>query len=499
MVADIAESSVATAQVQSMINRGLIPQWRSAPVSVRVKKADYSYRQLSSWRNTLRVLGNISDLRLRSFDLDEVRNRLVLGVAAVSDVQRQTMRAWLTEHAIPADALLIEVVPPIALDACYYPETGTIEEKQRPLEGGRQISWDDPNSCATLGYAALYDGLKYGVTNSHVTGSRWSVPQTPREFSQGTHTVSRIGVESLDPPPNAQCSVADASGLYDCRGDVALIGIDDSVQVEVGAIVRTTGRNGGSGVNLPGSTTPDPQNPRFWIRDVWRVDLPPGTEIQKIGKTSGWTWGHITKTCVDEYFPEQGWNHVLPGSVNGAVAIKCTDEADYYGTDGDSGAPVFTWSGDPQTVVMAAGINWGHAISGPLRTYFTAYKQIEEDFGGLWSGRLQVAYPIGRPDITQSYVDGGSAHLVWSATQNATSYQIDRCVDSADGRGCITDQPPVFTTSTDYYELSPPDVSQLSWTPYPNGTRYVRYGVIAFAANGVYSGESQYAYFLTSW
>lgn len=493
MVANIAESDKASAQLKALVDRGLVPRWGSSPVSIRVRKADYSYRQLAAWRNAVRLLGRLPALQTRTLDLDEVRNRVVVGVAAASEFQRQAVSASLAQLNIPSDGVVIEVVGPVQLDLCHAPDVGTIEQRQRPLEGGRQLSWSSPSACATLGYTALYDGLKYGVTNSHVTATLWTVGAPPREFFQGTVPGSRIGVESLDPPPSGQCVI---SQTYDCRGDVAMIRIDDSVQVEIGAIARTTSRNAGENVAVAGSKTIDPQKPHFWIRDVIRVLIGVGTPVNKIGITTGWTWGKVTNSCVDVYSPQQGWTPFYPGSATGAVVSRCTYLASYYGDGGDSGAPVFTWSGDPQNTITAAGIHWGHTSS-PLRGYFTPYEQIERDFGGLHSRRLQIPYPVGTPDLGFSYVDGGSPHLTWAATQNASYYEINRCVEKQDGVGCLYDFP-ITTTATSYYETREPAVNAFSMIPYPSSSKYVKYWVTAFAANGVFSASSIFAYFKTS-
>lgn len=98
------------------------------------------------------------------------------------------------------------------------------------------------------------------------------------------------------------------------------------VSVEFGNIVRTTSHG-----TSPGSITIDSANPRFRI--IGEAAYPvAGQTLEKIGRTTGWTYGQVTNTCVDT-------------NVAGSnITLLCQDYVSAGIGAGDSGSPVFAWN-----------------------------------------------------------------------------------------------------------------------------------------------------------
>ena len=216
-----------------------------------------------------------------------------------------------------------------------------------------------------------------------------------------------------------------------------------------------------------------------------------------MGRTSGWTWGVVTQTCVSVLVGDASYVPINSYATPGARVADCSYGANYYATDGDSGAPVFGWQGEPATWVWLSGIHWGH--SGPT-AWFNPQSKIEEDFGGRYTGAFEATYPVGRPDANQSStIVNGRARLQWTATENASFYFITRCDNHADGRGCV--ETATFTTSDlSFLDASGPTVSSyigaVSYTP---SGQYAGYTITAYAANGLWSGPSSKVYYSVSW
>jgi hypothetical protein len=100
-----------------------------------------------------------------------------------------------------------------------------------------------------------------------------------------------------------------------------------------------------------------------------------GTRIDKMGRTTGWTWGEVTETCVD--IPDWFVEYYGPGT-----SLLCQTEANYNSDPGDSGAPVFTWPlyGDEVTL---RGIHVGRYTreDGWVRRLFSDWTWIAFEIG----------------------------------------------------------------------------------------------------------------------
>lgn len=310
----------------------------------RVVAADYDVLQLSSWRG-----GADAALALPGVletDLDERRNRVVIGVAGPE--ARPGVERLLASRGVPLEAVIVEEVEPAyAMD--------DLEDKFRPVHGGVQVESDTGvfyASFCTMGFnAILEDGRRGFLTNSHCTESRGGVDGT--EFHQPTDPLTinpwadqqYVGAEVYDRdffrggicPEGRVCRRSDAAFIaYSSSSDYGSV------------IVRP---------ELYGSTELASERPFYRI--VGEVFFPlAGAQLHKVGRTTGLTPGAVSKTCVnanDGDTPDVTFLCQYRADRSQGVAGRIVDE-------GDSGSPVFRLV-DERNVDLY-GLLWGGASDG---------------------------------------------------------------------------------------------------------------------------------------
>src|SRR5262249_31414965 len=137
------------------------------------------------------------------------------------------------------------------------------------------------------------EGKRYFVTASHCTQVQGGVEQTP--FFQSLRfgqAGSSIGVEERDPAYVGGAPGCPANRV--CRGsDAALIHYNAATPSTLSRIARPDGTNNNS-VRI------DPANPLFAIAFVAAVTrFTIGATANKVGRTTGWTQGPVTRTCAN--------------------------------------------------------------------------------------------------------------------------------------------------------------------------------------------------------
>ncbi|HEX8211817.1 MAG TPA: hypothetical protein VF584_16700 [Longimicrobium sp.] len=309
--------------------------------STRFVPAEFDYPTLRSFRDSsidpvLEVEGTTF------FDLDEASNRLVVGI--VDETARAEVQARFARAGVPAEATEVVVTGPMEDDI-------TLQQQWQPLEGGWQIQNANNGTC-TLGFITRNpsNGAPSFVTASHCTGALWSLDGIA--FSQPINPLW-VGREVRDPRPFA------CFWFYRCRySDAALVQVNTNVAVAPNRIGRTLGW-GGPGAW--GSITIDPANPRFAVTAVQNWPWA-GQMVDKVGRTSGWNYGFVRRTCVT--VPIAPWRRAL-----------CQYSANYASAGGDSGAPVFLWHGNNVTLT---GLHWRHS---KFESFFSAAGGIRIDLG----------------------------------------------------------------------------------------------------------------------
>jgi hypothetical protein len=93
-------------------------------------------------------------------------------------------------------------------------------------------------------------------------------------------------------------------------------------------------------------------------------------EANKIGRTTGWTFGNVTETCTDVL--ALGTNHIRLCQSIVAAGVN----------SGDSGSPVFALRGGNNVTWL--GILWGENENAQNPEFvFSPLSEIEPELGGL--------------------------------------------------------------------------------------------------------------------
>ncbi len=244
---------------------------------ISVLPATYTFGELSRWRDALgtairgRASGTVS------LDADEGANRLTVGVETAADTA--PMRRSLALAVVPSAAVVIRVSGRVVKQQAQNTDLRAAFRPQIP--GGVIIG----QSGCTLGFNVLQGGDYQFFTASHCTTTEFQ--PDGGSFYQPVGGIF-VGSESTDPVahPGATCKYG-----YDCRySDAALVRWSPSSLAEFGKIAATT--------NQTGSTTIDPARPRLRLIGV-RRGIYEGNVVDKIGVATGWTYGNVTKTCID--------------------------------------------------------------------------------------------------------------------------------------------------------------------------------------------------------
>jgi hypothetical protein len=280
-------------------------------------------------------------------DADENSGRLVVGV--LDRGIEGLIRGRLRVLGVASESVDVIATEPIV-------QVATLRDKIRPVVAGVQIRFS--NFLCTLGFNAIRAGVAGFVTASHCSDKQGSVDGT--NYYQPLNQVSAefIGTEIADPayrrniagcPTGRVCRFSD-SNFSDGAG---------SVVFDLGAIAKTSGPNNGS-LAIAGM---------FSITGDGRATV--GQTANKVGRTTGWTRGKVTRTCV--HTGVSGSNIVLlcQDFVENTVKIVA---------GGDSGSPVFRIQSN--TSVTLLGNLWGGNSSGTLFVY-SPIANIERELGNL--------------------------------------------------------------------------------------------------------------------
>ena len=314
-----------------------------SPSQLAVRQGDFDYSRLETWFTdvapaALAVPGSVFA------DLDEASNRLRVGVehAAALDGVRQVLAA----RGVPAAAAIVEQTEPIGYAT-------TLRSRVRPVLGGLQINFTQ--YICTLGFNAVRSGVNSFITASHCSEKQGGVQGTTYYQPLSTTANSFIGTEVSDPayvsggagcPSGRKCRFSDALRAKYASG----------VSFTLGGIEKTTGANNGS-VTIAGS---------FAIGSEGGGVV--GNTANKVGRTTGWSQGKITNTCVTVNVSGTSITQLCQNIVRANVGA------------GDSGSPVFL--GANNTKVKLAGILWGGTSSGTSFVY-SPMSGIEKELGSL--------------------------------------------------------------------------------------------------------------------
>ena len=201
-----------------------------------------------------------------------------------------------------------------------------------------------------------------GSTTGYVTAAHCSTSQGAVDGTEYYQPLNRvpdefIGTEVADPaffrgngcPRGRKCRYSDSNFSAG----------DSAVTFTLGAIARTTGPNIGS-LEIAGE---------FSIGGQGAATV--GQTANKVGRTTGWTQGTVTRTCA---------NTGVSGS---NIVLLCQDFVEndvQIVAGGDSGSPVFRINSSGGATLL--GNLWGGNSSGTLFVY-SPIANIERELGPL--------------------------------------------------------------------------------------------------------------------
>jgi hypothetical protein len=330
---------------RGQVERALGP-WLAAQgirtATLQVRRADYDWASLERWQGW----ATSQALAMRGavwVDADEARNRVTIGVERGTPAAE--LRSAVARLGVPLAAVLVEAVEPVKLAA-------TLRDRVRPVVGGLQINF--PGFLCTHGFNATRSGQRSFITNSHCTNTQGGSEGTPYwQPSQGV-APGQIATEVADPayttgggcPSGRRCRRSDASRARYASGTTSTLG----------RIARTNAANNGS-ITITGN---------FNITAEGSASV--GQTVHKIGRTTGWTRGSVTGTCVNVNVSGSNITQLCQTLVTAGVG------------GGDSGSPVFRRQGTTNNVTLV-GILWGG--SGTTLYVFSPISKIEMELGAL--------------------------------------------------------------------------------------------------------------------
>ncbi|HEX5574713.1 MAG TPA: hypothetical protein VFX42_02465 [Gemmatimonadales bacterium] len=319
--------------------------------TIRIAEARYGWKQLQRWQEA----ASVEALAVRGavfVDNDETRNRVVIGVENLGAVGQ--IRAAAARRGVPDDAVVVERADPIV-------QVATLQNVvDRPVRAGVQINF--PGFLCSVGFNATAGGVKSFVTASHCTTTQGGVENTPYWQPLQSVAPTQIATEVAD-PVYARSLPGCPRGNRLCRfSDASRAAYINGANQALGLIARTSGPNNG---NLDATTA------SFSITSddcaVTGGCLPVGATVNKVGRTTGWTQGAITNTCVNT-------------GVSGTRIVQLCQTFVSAGVGGgDSGSDVFQITGNS---VMLAGVLWG-GNSGGTQFVFSPFGNVTRELGAL--------------------------------------------------------------------------------------------------------------------
>jgi hypothetical protein len=312
--------------------------------AIQTRPAAHSWDQLERWH------GRVSPLALATrgavyVDADEALNRITVGAerGAVGQV-----RAALARLGLPASAVVVQEVAPVTFAVAPKPKPGTksLQGEVRPIIGGVQINV--PGFLCTLGFN-INGGF---ITNSHCTNIQGGVNSTP--YWQPLQSVNSTQIATEVADPNYVSGGSCPAGRRCRRSDSSRASFANGIAYTIGRIAQTA---------RPGRS--------LTITGEWSITgegvAAVGQTVNKVGRTTGWSQGRVTNTCVNTNVSGSDITELCQNFVSATVG------------SGDSGSPVFA-IGSGSSVALV-GILWGG--SGSSSFVYSPIANIHDDLGSF--------------------------------------------------------------------------------------------------------------------
>lgn len=319
--------------------------------ALQVREGRFSWRALQDWSDA--ATAEVLDVPGAVFvDADEANNRVRIGVEHIGAFGQ--VRALVARMGIPADAVTIERAEPIL-------QLATLQNVvDRPVRAGVQIHFG--SYVCSVGFNATDGSERSFVTASHCTNKQGGVESTNYYQPLSSVNGTVVATEVEDPtyfknkngcPRGRVCRWSDASrALYANGANQAL-----------GVIARTSGPNNGSLDIVAGD---------FSITGADLTNsVPAGATVDKVGRTTGWTEGQVSGTCVNVGVSGTNIVQLCQTLVTSSATIV---------RGGDSGSGMFQIAGG--TNVTLVGILWGGNSAGTMLVY-SPFANIQKELGTL--------------------------------------------------------------------------------------------------------------------
>jgi hypothetical protein len=392
---------------------------------VRVRPARFAFEELRVWRDNLtpRLFSMPS---VRGIDLDEAENRVWVGVESASS-RGEVMRV-AAALGVPSSALVVEptaeICPaqsgggcdpcttnPDALECQGNPDpcvTNPDAPECQPPADAEPPTYEETNGCpsgvscntapgdptvrdtwpfkvggllinryrftiggtkyvsgCTLGFNTTYNGRRAFVTNAHCT-AQTGVLDLSAFYQKRINSTDSLGSEIADPPHNVSYdpySYSFCPSGNTCRySDAAVIGYSDHITFFPATIIQPTYWNGSIKINQA--------NPYFYIRGENAGRPVQYRDMDKVGATTGWTYGQTIRTCYHARAANTSFMYLCQAQVQSYTTSKIVES-------GDSGSPVFYWTGSND--VSLYGLLWGKQNNGTI-FLFSPLENIRRDF-----------------------------------------------------------------------------------------------------------------------
>jgi len=300
---------VDESQVAKILSDDLGPEYLEK--GLVILKSDYAWNTWLPWKQMLRQLFKQKDLGLTSLDIDEKKQRIVLGFETLDEQKRSHVTGLLAKYPIPAS--VIELVEEGKGEAVTHDATTSF----RPLIGGIPEGVVNAGTC-TMGFVAnkFSNNQRVIVTAGHCE----AIPKDTLGDQRYTNPSSSSTVVGQE--------VANTNFGGNRWSDTLLFA--PSVSSQLGLIYSGTI---GSSYNIQG---------KGYTQLV-------GDPVCKMGYRTHETCGKITATNKDKVHPNSDGENYYG-------IIWSQNETDMTVNRGDSGAPVYKKLGFPY--VQLYGILW---------------------------------------------------------------------------------------------------------------------------------------------
>ena len=385
---------------------------RDRGATVVIKKGQYTFKQLSEWRDSV-YEHVLSAPGVRFDDLDEAINRVTIGLdRATFESARASVVKTLATLGVPLEAVNFQAADPVYETSARrrLMAPSTLLSFADTLAGGEEI--EGIGACS-LGIVADSASIRVLITASHCSSSIF--------FNDGTQFTQPfggqvVGSESSDPGSNSTyCGIFNTNCVPARGSDADLIRLFPGIPSRRGAIARPQQRVTGTA----GTLAVDQNWPWIFVSST-EYGHPVGTIVDKVGRTTGWTYGTIQNSCVD--------TRVSPHDGRPEYAVRCAIKTYTWAGPGDSGSPFFIWDGQDSAELMGFDFA-GEAQGQGTVNYYAGYRALEADLGILDRGILKTTSDASvTPLVFTSDPDG----LRWSGWRGGGNYQTTYTLSRTD-------------------------------------------------------------------